>query len=78
MIGVYVSADDAAKKPLVADHFEFHAVPRVGEEVVVDQDGSQFLLLVESVTNFAQTKGDIMNQVSPIHIKCALIHRLER
>ncbi len=77
MTQIFVSARNEGDKLVVADHYEFEAIPRVGEEVVVDQDGEQFCLLVKGVTNFALTKGDVMNQVSQVHLTCDLLHKLD-
>ena len=76
MVQIFVSANDRKGDPVVADHYEFDAVPRTGEQVVADQDGIQFLLVVKGVTNFAKTKGDIMDEISPVHLNCELIEQI--
>jgi len=72
MISIFVHSTDKNGAPLVADHFEFEAVPRVGEEVGVDQDGVQYQLRVLGVTHFAAPKGDFMHEVSSVHLACEL------
>jgi hypothetical protein len=70
---IFVHAETAEDHPLIADHYHFHEVPRIGEEVIVTEDGEEFLLKVVGVSHFAHSKDDSMPPVSYIHIKCVPI-----
>jgi hypothetical protein len=70
MIQIFVHADDKDGDPLVADHYEFAAVPRVGEHVVVDNDSKEVTLRVVAVTHLAEPKGDVMSPLSHVNLKC--------
>ena len=58
---------------MVASHFEFEAVPRVGEEIAVDEDGKSFHLEVLGVTHFSESKSGFAPQVSNVHLRCKLV-----
>ena len=73
MIQIFVHADDKDGHPLVADHYEFAAVPRVGEQLVVDNDSKEVFLRVVGVTHVAEPKGDVMSPVSYVSLKCEVI-----
>jgi hypothetical protein len=69
-IQIFVHAEGANGDPLIADHYQFHEVPRLGEHVVVTEDGEEFVLRVTAVSHFAHSKDDSMPPVSYIQIKC--------
>ncbi len=71
MISIFVKADDKSGEPLVADHYEFVAVPSVGDEVAVTDDrGTEHLLKVRGINHLSKPKGDVMNPLSYIHLIC--------
>jgi hypothetical protein len=68
-IQIFVHADTKNGDPLIADHYQFHEVPRIGEQVVITEDGEEFVLKVTAVSHFAHPKGDVMSPVSYIQIE---------
>ncbi|MEL6531299.1 MAG: hypothetical protein AAGK01_14535 [Pseudomonadota bacterium] len=77
MIQIFVQSNDENGELLVASHHEFAAVPRVGEDVVVDEDDQQYLLTVVGVSHHAQAKGDFQNSISGVHLACKFVSRFE-
>ncbi len=68
MTQIFVSAKDAQGNIVVSDHFEFDAIPRVGEFVVVDERGEQRLRVIE-VMHLARPRNSGL-PVSSVHIFC--------
>jgi hypothetical protein len=79
VISIYVVAKDTDGSRVVCDHFEFKAVPRIGERVILDNRGgmdgndSATPLRVVEVINHATPKGDVMNPISYIELICEVI-----
>ena len=79
MISIYVSARDTDGEEVFGDHFEFVAVPRAGERVILNNRGGMEKeeigtpLQVIEVINHAVPKGDVMNPISYIELKCRII-----
>jgi len=73
VIKVFVRADDGGM-PLIADQYDFEVLPRVGDEVVVEDDnGMQVMLKVTSVLHFSQPKAvTIVLPTAPI-LHCDVI-----
>ncbi|WP_260599494.1 hypothetical protein [Sphingomonas endolithica] len=73
MIKAFVQADEDGK-PLIADHYEFEVFPRVGDEIVVDNDdGEQVMLKVTAVLHFSQPKAGQNVLPTPSILNCDVI-----
>ena len=74
MIQIFVRADDADGNPWVADHYHFAAVPRVGEQITVDNGTEKNLLLcIVGVTHLSETTEDEMSPISYVQLKWELV-----
>ncbi|MBN8806868.1 MAG: hypothetical protein J0I47_01315 [Sphingomonas sp.] len=75
MIRIFVQAYDNAGEPLVANHYSFANIPRVGEYVIVD-DGTQkdLQLRVVAVTHHSEPLDDeAMSPISYVQLNCELV-----
>ncbi len=79
MISIYVTAKDTDGEEVVGDHFEFIAVPRAGERVIlnnrggIDKEEIGTPLQVVEVINHAVPKGDVLNPISYIELKYRVV-----
>jgi hypothetical protein len=70
MIRVFVQAYDQGGEPMIADHYQFAAVPRIGELVAVDDGTAEVTLRVVSVTHLSEPPEDEMKPVSYVLLRC--------
>jgi len=77
MIQIFVHAQQSDGERMVAEHYEFAAVPRVGEFVTIDDEGDELLLKVVSITNHAKPKGDFMTPVNLVELECEIVGHAE-
>ncbi|MFD1610744.1 hypothetical protein ACFSCW_02890 [Sphingomonas tabacisoli] len=73
MIQVFVFANDKNGDEAVAETYEFISIPRIGEEVIIDQEKEQKLLRVTGVTNVSRPSGDFMEPLTYVHLHCEII-----
>ena len=69
-IDVFVHAVTATGSPLIADHYQFGIMPRVGEEIVITEDGREYLLSVVTVRHFPKDKDDSLVPTEYAHLEC--------
>ncbi len=70
MISIFVHAEGKGDENLIGDHYQFEAVPAVGETVIIDDNGSQYELIVTGVTHLAKRKDDKALETSNVMIAC--------
>jgi hypothetical protein len=73
MISIFVNAKDTDGQIVIADHYQFKSVPRMGETVLLDNRETPNPLRVVAVINHAEPKGDVMNPLSYIELICEAI-----
>jgi len=79
VIRIYVKATDTDGGSIIDDAFDFVAVPRIGERIILDNRGgydeksSLPPLVVTDVINYAEPKGDVANPLQYVDLICRAI-----
>ena len=75
MVNAFVHATAVNGDPMIADYYTFYLLPRIGEEVVVNEDGDEFVLKVKSVGHAAYPKDARPDENNSVQIEAELVSR---
>ena len=72
MVMAFVRAKDDTGSPIVAEHFEFQALPRKGEEIALNDGKVEHYLEVIAVLHLTGTRSKTPSSLpqSEVHVIC--------
>ena len=77
MGSVFVKAENASGRPIVASLYNFAFLPRVGERLLIDEGSKSYLLEVKNVQHFHRPTDEKYAPSEDAHLECALIETWE-